>query len=140
VKGARREELLYRSRADARYEEVGTGPTAVQRRGARTEVAKEVTVLAHHDRGWSTVRESLRRERRINDVLNASHAARLSKRVAVAGVRDRAWRDAERDLRTIEHSIRRLDPIDQGFWDRYADLERQLVSRFADAGITFRTE
>jgi hypothetical protein len=85
------------------------------------------------------IRESLRRERRINDVLNASSAARLSKRAAVAGLRDRAWREAEKDLRLIEHEIRRLDPIESDFWDRYQVLEDRLVERFADAGITFVT-
>ena len=96
-------------------------------------------MLTHRDRGWSIVRESLRRERRINDVLNASNAARLSKRVAVAGLKDRPWREAETDLRRIEHEIRRLDPIESDFWDRYQVLEDQLVARFADAGITFET-
>lgn len=97
-------------------------------------------MLAHRDRGWSSVKESLRRERRINDVLNASNAARLSKRVSVAGVRDRAWREAEQEIRAIEHEIRRLDPIQSDFWDRYAVLERRLVARFAEAGITFETD
>lgn len=96
-------------------------------------------MLTHRDRGWSIVRESLRRERRINDVLNASSAARLSKRVAVAGLRDRAWREAETDLRLIEHEIRRLDPIESDFWARYQVLEDRLVARFADAGIDFQT-
>ena len=97
-------------------------------------------MLTHRDRGWSMVRESLRRERRINDVLNASSAARLSKRVAMAGVRDRAWREAEQELRLIEHEIRRLDPVQADFWTRYEVLERQLVERFASTGITHETD
>lgn len=98
------------------------------------------SMLAHRDRGWSIVRESLRRERRINDVLNASAAARISKRVSVAGIRDRAWRETESAIRLLEHSIRRLDPVQPDFWSRYGALEQLLVAHFADAGITFETE
>jgi len=96
-------------------------------------------MLTDHEDGWSIVRESLRRERRINDVLNASGAARMSKRVAMAGVRNREWREAEQDLRLIEHEIRRLDPVQDDFWDRYGTLEHELVERFATVGITFET-
>lgn len=97
-------------------------------------------MLTHRDRGWSIVRESLRRERRINDILNASGAARLSRRVALAGVRNRDWRTAEQEIRLIEHDIRRLDPVQPDFWQRYNALEALLVERFAAAGITFEID
>ena len=93
-------------------------------------------MLTHRDRGWSTVRESMRRERRIGDLLNASYAARLSKRVA-SDRKDPKWQRAEHDLRQIEQRIRRLDPIDGEFWAHYQVLEDRLVDRFEAAGVTF---
>ena len=86
-------------------------------------------MLTHRDRGWSTVRESMRRERRIGDLLNASYAARLSKRVA-SDRKDPKWQRAEHDLRQIEQRIRRLDPIDGEFWDQAELLEYWLFERF----------
>lgn len=92
-----------------------------------------------HRRGWSSVRESLRRERRIGDLLNSSYAARLSKRVTTRETPAHSeWDDVESDLRAIEQSIRRLDPIDVHFWERYQELEDRLVQRFTTAGVDFR--
>lgn len=90
-------------------------------------------------RVWSHVRESMRRERRLGDLLNSSYSARLSKRVAARDHGDgRDWEKAEGDLRRIEQSIRQLDPMDQDFWNQYQELEDRLVDRFTAAGVDFR--
>lgn len=91
-------------------------------------------MVTHRDRGRSMVHESLRRERRINDLLGGSGAARRSGPVGV-GADDPEWRAAEREIRRIEHEIRRIDPGRPDFWPVYAELEARLIDRFADVGI-----
>ena len=93
-------------------------------------------MLTRRDRGWSMVRESLRRERRISDLLNASNAARRARRVAV-GSKDREWALTERAIRALEHDVRRLDPSRLDFWTAYADLTSRLGDAYEEAGIAF---
>jgi hypothetical protein len=92
-------------------------------------------MLTHREPGWSIIRESLRRERRIHDLLASSSVARLTKRVAVTGLHDEDWRTTEQELRLIEHDIRRLDPSSADFWSHYEEQELRLLQRFAAAGI-----
>jgi hypothetical protein len=88
-------------------------------------------------RDWSGVKESLRRERHVHDLLAKSGSARLHQRVMTSESDQDDWRTAERIIVDIERSIRLLDTSSAGFWTEYRDHQDRLIKRFHDAKVTF---
>lgn len=89
-------------------------------------------------RDWSGVKESLRRERHVHDLLARSGSVRLHQRV-ISRADDRlAWRRSERVVVDTERSIRLLDVGAADFWMHYRELQDRLIRLYHDAGVTFR--
>ena len=86
---------------------------------------------------WTTVRETMRRERRAKDLCRTSRDERRSKRVLTLDQPDRRWPAVESELRRVEDELRRLDPTVVDFWLRYQVLEDRLAGLFASAGRRF---
>ena len=60
-------------------------------------------------RDWSGVKESLRRERHVHDLLAKSGSTRLHQRVVASEDERDVWRTTERVIVETERSIRLLD-------------------------------
>ena len=97
-------------------------------------------MLKHHHRGWARVRESLRRERHVQDLLNRSRSCRLAKRASLSGRARMAWRRTERPIRGVEQAILTLDAAAPDFWTRLHVCEQRLADLYRAAGITFSAE
>ena len=97
-------------------------------------------MLTHRERGWSTVRESLRRERSVHDLLQRSGATRLHRRVTVTEKDRSDWRRSERLIVATERSIKALDSSALDFWIEYRRREEDLVRLFHDAKVDFVTK
>ena len=89
-------------------------------------------------RDWSGIKESLRRERHVHDLLARSGSARLHQRVISAPDVRTVWQRSERILVELERTIRLLDVGAADFWTRYRDLQDRLIRLYHDAGVTFR--
>jgi hypothetical protein len=94
-------------------------------------------MLTHRSRDWSAIKESMRRERTIQDLLRRSGATRLHRRVTATD-HDRAeWRRSERRIVATEKRIRDLDPSSPLFWAQYCKLNEDLLNQYQDAGVSF---
>lgn len=97
-------------------------------------------MLTDRDRGWVKVKESLRRQRHVQDLLNRSRWSRRAKRVTMTGNARDEWRRTERPIREVEQAILTLDDGALDFWVEYRKREQQLIELYRDAGIRFGTE
>ncbi len=95
-------------------------------------------MLTHHQRGWSAIKESMRRERTIHDLLQRSAATRLHRRVIVTEIDRTDWHRSERLIVATEQSIKALDPTAPDFWITYRKLEEHLVRLYHDAKVDFQ--
>jgi len=94
-------------------------------------------MLTHRSRDWSVIKESMRRERTIQDLLRRSCATRLHRRVTVTD-HDRAeWRRSEHLIVATEKRTRDLDPSSPLFWAQYCKLSEDLLNHYKDAGVSF---
>jgi len=94
-------------------------------------------MLTQRDRDWSTVKESMRRERIVQDLLRRSGASRLRQRVLVYD-HDRAdWRRSERFIIETERAIRALDPRSPKFWSQFRKHGKELTRLYGDAHVSF---
>lgn len=94
-------------------------------------------MLTRLDRGWSTVTESLRRERNVHDLTARSGASRLHRRVTVPATEKEDWRRFERLIVEIEKRTRAIDIAALDFWVQYRRLEDELLKVYHDAGVRF---
>lgn len=95
-------------------------------------------MLTQRGSGWSAVKESLRRERNIHDLLQRSGTTRLHRRVIVTQMDRTDWRRSERLIVATERSIKALDPSAPDFWIAYRKLEEDLVRLYHDAKVDFQ--
>jgi hypothetical protein len=94
-------------------------------------------MLTHRSRDWSAIKESMRRERNVQDLLRRSGASRLHQRVTVAD-HDRAeWRRTERLIIDTEKRMKALDPNSPLFWGHYCKLSEDLLNLYHDANVSF---
>ena len=94
-------------------------------------------MLTHRSRDWSAIKESMRRERTVQDLLRRSGATRLHKRVTVEQPDRAGWRRSERLLVDTEKRIRGLDPGSAVFWAQYCKLTEDLLDLYRDAQVGF---
>ena len=95
-------------------------------------------MLTHRQRDWSAVKESLRRERNIHDLLQRSGTTRLHRRVIVTEMDRTDWCRSERLIVATERSIKALDPSAPDFWIVYRKLEEDLVRLYHKAKVDFQ--
>ena len=94
-------------------------------------------MLTHRSRDWSVIKETMRRERIVQDLVRRSAATRLHQRVTIADA-DRAWwKRAERLIGETERRIQDLDPSSPLFWGRYCELNGGLLDLYRDANVSF---
>jgi len=86
---------------------------------------------------WSAVKETLRRERHLHDLLARSGSARLHRRVTGPTEARASWRRCEREIVEVERSVRLLDVTGAAFWDEYRHGQDRLIKLFHDAGVYF---
>lgn len=97
-------------------------------------------MLRHHNRGSARVKESLRRHRHVQDLLNRSRSCRLAKRASLTGPARVEWRRTERPVRGVELVILTLDPGAPDFWAQQRVCEQRLTDLYRAAGISFTAE
>ena len=94
-------------------------------------------MLTQRDRDWSTVKESMRRERIVQDLLRRSGASRLHQRILVYD-HDRAdWRRSERFIIQTEKAIKALNSRSPEFWSQFHKHGKELTRLFDDAHVNF---
>ena len=88
-------------------------------------------------RDWSTVKESLRRERHVHDLLARSGSTRLHQRVTLGETGKPEWTRTEQGIVDAERSLRVLDQAAPDFWIEFRECEDRLIKLFHDARVTF---
>ena len=94
-------------------------------------------MLTQRDRGWSTVRESLRRQRNIHDLIRRSGSTRLHRRVSVPKEQAAQWRRLERLIVETEQTLKSLDPHALDFWTDFRLRKAELIKLYHDAAVDF---
>jgi len=94
-------------------------------------------MLTQRDRDWSTIKESMRRQRTVQDLLRRSGASRLRQRILVYD-HDRAdWRRSERFIIETERAIKALDSRSPDFWTQFRKHSEELNRLYDDAHVNF---
>jgi len=94
-------------------------------------------MLTQRDRGWSSVRESLRRQRSIHDLIQRSVSTRLHRRVSVSKEHAAEWRRLERLIVETEQTLTSLNPTALDFWTDFRLREAELIKLYHDATVDF---
>ncbi len=94
-------------------------------------------MLTQRDRGWSSVRESLRRQRSIQDLIQRSGSTRLQRRVSVPQDQAEEWRRLELLIVETERSLKSLNPNALDFWTDFRGREAELTKLYHAAAVDF---
>jgi hypothetical protein len=94
-------------------------------------------MLTQRDRSWSSVRESLRRQRTVHDLIHRSGSARLQRRVSIPEDQAKEWRQLERLIVETERILKSLNPNALDFWTEFRHREADLIKLFHDASVEF---